>query len=116
MFKGKSLCAPAGAALALVCGTGCAGSAADVEETHLSTQQAAVAIGSVPAYELRVKFYALSNVGGTLGPTVTRQQASDAIAMANQVFANSSIRFVYDPDADWIPHQNNSLNAMVNDG
>ena len=71
-----------------------------------------------PAYPLltvRMQAIQVSDDDGKRTADITTQQVEQWVNKANEIFANASVRFIYDPNADFAPLKSTLLNNMTGD-
>lgn len=67
-------------------------------------------------YTIRVHAIALSDADGGRACTVTPERFAQAIEGVNGIFAPAHVRFAFDPQKDWHPRRDTSLNNLHNGG
>ncbi|MFZ1287579.1 MAG: hypothetical protein WAR57_11160 [Candidatus Phosphoribacter sp.] len=67
-------------------------------------------------YTIRIHAIPLSDADGGRANTVTADQFAIAVDGMNTIFEPADIRFAFDPDRDWRPRRDTSLNSLNNGG
>ncbi|MFV0375141.1 hypothetical protein [Microbacterium sp.] len=65
-------------------------------------------------YTIRVHAIPLTDADGGRANEVTAAQFAQAVDGMNEIFAAAEVRFAFDPDKDWHPRRDTSLNGMHN--
>ena len=67
-------------------------------------------------YTIRIHVIPLSDTNGARANTVTAAKFATAVAGMNAIFEPADIRFAFDPEKDWHPRNDTSLNSLNNGG
>lgn len=67
-------------------------------------------------YTIRIHAIPLTDADGGRACKVTAPEFAEAVAGVNEIYAPADIRFDFNPDRDWHPRRDTSLNSLQNGG
>jgi len=67
-------------------------------------------------YTIHIHAIPLADNDGKRGTTITKEKFDAAVQKVSEYFAPADLRFAFDPDKDWHPRKDTSLNSLHNGG